>query len=382
MLPVKETLRNDRAGKFLWELVVRAGGAERLAGEIGCSRVGLHNLMTTAGRVPYARLISALAAASGRSQEEVRALFGPRTDHRTKRAIVDVRARFPGDRLRLLIANRVEDSGSISVYALKLGVDPERLRQWLIGENRNLGEDALRQIAVHENLSLREVGIPGRTANDSRRATMLHHQRKWRRGDVHSEHMKRALASSVRARWADSSWRAQTGARTISAMQDGRRRLFRHDGRYVDLLLSRETGHFRRFHPGGHEPHHALGIACRVLRMHRERFPMASGGLPEMANRIHRALRLRGRPLDVDQICKFLEVFDHRPKPRPFWPAAAKYIYGNAGMAEQARKRWAEIRREVPQHTLLRIAEVTVGRAIIATDFEALIALPPGRPAG
>jgi len=115
--------------------------------------------------------------------------------------------------------------------------------------------------------------------------------------------------------------------------------------------------------------------------MYRERFPMAPVDLGEIVKWIHRTLKVKGRPLNVDQICKFLEVFDRTPKPRPFWSAAAEYLYGDTGMAEQARKRWAEIRREVPQHALGRIAEVTLGRAISATDFEALIALSPGRPA-
>ncbi len=391
-------VRGDDAGKFLSELVVTAGGLDLLADQLECHRTGLQLLMRKEGRIPYVPIMAKLAEVSGRTPDEIRAIFGPRAEPRTNEIINTVKARFPlgrkFSRARRAVVDTMErERLTVRAYAAAVDVSEESLRLWLLGEHQSLEPEARRAITKHEHLPLEGV----RAAKEVRAKVLAFGRRKffrgkrsspqWKQKHKKSELMKHKLSHSKKALWAKDVWREATGNRVLVNLQNKRRVALADEKKYLAFLTRQAVGHFKKFHPSA-DPVEVLALLARVLLSHRRKFPDSTLTFEVLEKRVqtilgkplHTIMRINGRPMAGQNIVTLLRMFAETPQPVPFWVEVSQRLYRTRDSAQAAQELWAQFRR-APIALRCRIATAVLGRSIDPQHFQDLIQVKRGRPA-
>jgi hypothetical protein len=346
-------IRDDEAGKFLAQLVSENGGVGATEKLLDWGHTTLQKLMRTPGRVPHKEQLEDLARVSGKRIEEIRRIFGPRKPagpavHRTPEVLAAVRERFPKDRLRIAVVNRIEqEHTNVDAYARAAGVGELSLHWWLIGKHQNLAEPSLRAILEHEGIRKSTQWIKAHSAQASRHRHIMRLHRKLRR----RKHIRRsprhreAIAEGKQKQWADPTWRTAKGEAVIEKMQVGRRSAWADEEKSLASLIRLAVGKYRSQHRTA-DPADALRVLCRIMLQHRRRVPSSSlkfEDLPEkiekeMGAPLHTLLHATGRRYSAQNIATIIRVLADSPPQK--WRVASTYLYGDNHSAEAVRRWW------------------------------------------
>lgn len=384
--------REDAAGRMLAQLVTETGGVEQLASRLRCHRTTLQLLMRTPGRIPHGALVQRLAEVSGKTPEEMLGIFGVRSHARTDAIIAIVRDRFPRDRARLTIVDRLErEHSTVRAYARSVGVHENSLYEWLPGKHKFLPEASLRAIAKHEQLTLRSVGIPRQTAKAARQRNAALGRKKLlrRKHQTKSDHMRAALSASKKQQWADPDWHETKGAAVLDKMHAGRRNFKASEKRYLTGLVRQYANHANhRRRSRAVKPVDVLLVLARVLRVYRRQFPHSAVTIETVATQaasllgepLHNYLQIGGRPYPVKDVAALVRLAASVPKPDPFWKSASQHLYDDDTRANDAIKLHERAWEQIPIPQRDHVVEAILGTPVVSGTAEDLFRIKIGRP--